>query len=209
MSLSEIAKGIFRLKVPFEDLYTAVFFVACDSGWAVIDCATTDDDVDTHILPAMRRLDGEVTHLLLTHSHGDHAGGAKHLLERCPSMCAYALESMESTRFGRLKDGDLILGRLQVVYLPGHTRYSVGYLDTVTRTILTGDCLQLAGVGKYTKGIQYPEQYLQSIEKLKAMELDRIVASHDYVPLGSIAEGKDAVLAYLDECQRICLSLIQ
>lgn len=207
MSLSELAKGIFRLKVPFEDLYTAVFFVESGEGLAIIDCAATPCDVDTYILPTLQDMGRQANHLLLTHSHGDHAGGAVRLLERCPRMRVHALEEMKLPRFRPLRDGEIVAERLRVVHLSGHTQYSVGYLDLPTRTLISGDCLQLAGVGKYTRGIRYPEQYLKSIEKLQELEIDRIIASHDYVPLGSIAEGREEVLRYLEECAAICRRL--
>jgi len=206
MILTEIAKGILLLKVPFEDLYTSVFFVESEEGVAIIDCATTPEDVDTYILPALRSMGREATHLLLTHSHGDHAGGAVHLLERCPSLRVQTWQTLELPRFSSLQDGDVVLGRLQMLALPGHSSYSVGYLDLPTKTLISGDCLQLAGVGKYVHGIRYPEQYLRSVKRLKTMEIDRIIASHDYVPLGSLAEGREAVLQYLDTCARICRS---
>ena len=76
----------------------------------------------------------------------------------------------------------------------------MGYYDVKTKTLLSGDCLQLGGVGKYTNGIAYADPYRASIEKLRSMDILRIVAAHDYVPLGAIAEGREAVRLYLDKC---------
>ena len=39
-------EGIYRLKVPFEDLYTSVFLVETPQRLILVDCATTDDDVE-------------------------------------------------------------------------------------------------------------------------------------------------------------------
>lgn len=206
MRLSQITDGIHLLKVPFEDLYTSVFFVESEKGLAIIDCATTPEDVDTYILPTLQTMGREATHLLLTHTHGDHAGGARRLLECCPNLQVQTWKPLDLPRFSPLRDGEVVIGRLRMLALPGHSSYSVGYLDLPTKTLISGDCLQLAGVGKYVNGIQYPELYLQSIEKLRTMELDRIIASHDYVPLGSLAEGKDAVERYLEACAEICNS---
>lgn len=204
MSLEKIAKGLYLLKIPFQDLYTSVFFVEGREGLAIIDSATTASDVDQYILPALQHMDQTATYLLLTHSHGDHAGGSSRLLECCPDLHVCAYEDMDLPRFRRLTEGEILLDRLQVVPLLGHSSHSVGYLDRLTNTLISGDCLQLAGVGKYTNGIRYPELYLQSIETLRGMEIDRIIASHDYVPLGSFAEGNEAVRQYLDTCAEIC-----
>lgn len=38
--------GIYRLRVPFENLYTSVFLVTLEHGYVPVDCATTAFDVD-------------------------------------------------------------------------------------------------------------------------------------------------------------------
>ena len=205
MRFEQILEGIFLLKVPFdEDVYTSVFAVVEGDEIAVIDAATTDEDVDSYIVPALRELMGRerarVTHLLLTHTHGDHAGGLRRLSEHYPDAKICSFEALP--RGERLSDGDRILGRLRVVHLPGHTLSSVGYLCEKTGTLLSGDCLQLRGVGRYTRGVRYPDHYLASLERLETMGLSAIIASHDYVPLGQIAEGGEAVKRYLDECRK-------
>jgi glyoxylase-like metal-dependent hydrolase (beta-lactamase superfamily II) len=209
MRFEQIYEGIFLLKVPFEDLYTSVFAVVEGRHVAIIDAATTAEDVDTYIAPAVEMLleqvGGTVSHLLLTHTHGDHAGGIGRLSERYPQARVCSYEEVDVPNAWRLTDGDKILGRICTVHLPGHTRFSVGYLCERTGVLLSGDCLQLRGVGKYTKGVRYPELYFASIERLKNMEINGIVASHDYVPLGQFAEGKEAVLQYLEECRK-CIS---
>lgn len=41
--------SIYRLKVPFENLYTSVFLVQTDGKYTLVDCATTAQDVDEYI----------------------------------------------------------------------------------------------------------------------------------------------------------------
>ena len=42
----EEIKGIYRLKVPFERIYTSVFLVVSGARAALVDCATTEKDVE-------------------------------------------------------------------------------------------------------------------------------------------------------------------
>ncbi len=203
--LEKITSGIFRIKVPFEDLFTTVYVYVCDKGVALIDSATYSSDVDNYIMPALKQVGIEnVKYLLLTHEHGDHMGGIYGLKEKFPDAIIGTAFENDFSKKQILIDGQLVIGDLQVVLLPGHTINSVGYFDKKTKTLLSGDCLQLAGVGKYRNGIGYPELYIKSIEKLKKMDIKRIVAAHEYDPLGSIAEGKDEVENYLNKCIEIC-----
>ena len=96
---------------------------------------------------------------------------------------------------------------LMAVSLPGHTKNSVGYLDLRSKTLLSGDCLQLKGIGKYRNGIPYPNEYIASVQKLQHMQIDRIVAAHDYDPLGSVASGPLAVEEYLNLCLSIARNI--
>ena len=89
------------------------------------------------------------------------------------------------------------------IYLPGHTEHSFGFFDISTKTLLSGDCLQLNGVGKYRNGIANMDLYISSVNKLKRMDINRIVAAHEYDPFGSTAEGKSSVLRYLNKCYEI------
>ena len=209
MRFEEIEKGIFLLKVPFEDIYTSVFAVKVGEEIALVDTATTEEDVTGCILPAledlMQREGGHLRYILLTHSHGDHAGGAPTLAAHFSGVPVCALQSMELPLFRQLSDGEAIMGCLRVVHLPGHAPFSVGYYDERSKLLLSGDCLQLRGVGKYTRGISDPSAYVASIEGLESMDIECIVASHDYVPLGSTARGKEAVRAYLHACKSICI----
>ena len=47
---------IYRLKIPFETVYTSVFLIKSTSGVFLVDCATTEGDVDNVILPALSAL---------------------------------------------------------------------------------------------------------------------------------------------------------
>jgi len=212
MRIDDLGAGLFRILVPFDgDVTTTVYVVLCDGGVVLIDSATYPEDVDNYIIPALEELKisfESIRSLLLTHNHGDHAGGAGRLLEVAENATIRASFGFNSSRFFPLTDGELVYGRLQAVSLPGHTNHSVGFLDLETKTLFSGDCLQLDGVGKYRNGICYPSLYIKSCEKLKNMDIRRIVTAHEYDPLGSIAEGECEVKEYLDLCIKIAKRLI-
>ena len=199
----KIATGLYRVLIPFERVTTTVYIGIYSGGVAIIDSATYSSDAENYVIPALEELGVEkdrVKWLLLTHTHSDHAGGLPRLAELLPKAKVGFVSSVDIPNFQLLREGDEILGGLRVIGLPGHTEDSVGYLDIKTKTLLSGDCLQLKGIDIYRDGVQYPELYAQSVEKLKAMEIERIVAAHEYDPLESLARGHEEVMRYLDAC---------
>ena len=71
MVFEEELKNIYRLKVPFEDLYTSVFLIKTKQGNALVDCATYASDVDDYIVPALSMLGlrlEDIAYLILTHN---------------------------------------------------------------------------------------------------------------------------------------------
>ena len=202
MMIDIIDSGIYRLNIPFENFTTSVYFYICDDGVAIIDCATYPSDVDNYIVPALEKLgvsSDDVKFILLSHWHGDHRGGLKRLSELY-SDAVIATACDISAREICLTDNRQIIGNLRAIALPGHTDDSFGFFDTASKTLLSADCLQLDGVDKYRNGIEDIDDYIRSIEKLKSLNIKRIIAAHEYIPLGSVADGYEAVEQYLDAC---------
>ena len=76
-------EGIYRLRVPFENIYTSVFLLTAAERPILVDCATTASDVDECILPALAALGyalSDIGAIVLTHRHADHAGGLARIL---------------------------------------------------------------------------------------------------------------------------------
>lgn len=206
MAIESICENLYRILIPFEDIYTTSYVAVHDQKAAIIDSGACAEDVDQHILPALEEIGvqkTDVQYLLLTHSHSDHAGGTLRLTELFPSAEVRAACEIPFLKYSRLADHEMLLEHLQVIYLPGHTRDSIGFLVTTAGTLLSGDCLQLAGISKYRNNITDREAYDRSIEKLQGMKLQRIVAAHAFEPLGSIAEGEEAVQEYLEMCKKL------
>lgn len=204
MKTETITENVYLIKVPFEDIYTSVFVIVSNGDAAVIDCATTGLDVDAHIIPAISELGikkERVKYLLLTHTHKDHAGGAERFLQYFDSARLCAFEAYKNLENEILTEDSVILDHIRPIHLPGHTLTSVGYFDTRTKTLLTGDCLQLKGVGRFIYGVKYKDLYVSSMEKLLGRgDIELLVTSHEYEPLGAFAKGRNEIEKYLLAC---------
>jgi len=190
----EEVENIYRLKIPFENLYTSVFLIKLKGDFILVDCGTYLSDVDEYIIPALNlikvRLE-DIRYLILTHKHSDHAGGLKRILEKIPTLKAID------------KVADLSFGDIIIYDLKGHTSDSIGVLDKRTGTLISGDGLQGLGVGKYRLLIENREEYLKSIDKIKKdKRIKNILFSHAYEPFSCDGIfGRIAVQNVLIECE--------
>lgn len=189
----KVTESIYRLKVQFEDLYTSVFLLETEEGYALVDCATCNKDVDEIILPALNAAGvslSDIKYLVLTHGHSDHAGGLKRILQFAPNMEIIAEKSRRL-----FKD-------VSVYELKGHTEDCIGVLDGRSGTLISGDGLQGDGIGKYRCALESKEEYIKTIEKIrKDKTIENILFSHAYEPwYKDYAFGRAEVERCLQDC---------
>ena len=128
LNITEIRPDIFRVPVPFENIYTSVFFVRTDTGFLLLDTATYDSDIDQYVLPAMQQLEiptESLKYVCLSHSHRDHAGGLTRLMQVCPKTCILSHSASLREAYARysiadIQDNDTVLQYLRLLLIPGH-----------------------------------------------------------------------------------------
>lgn len=184
---------IYRLKIPFEDLYTSVFLVKTDFVYTLVDCGTSAEDVDEWIEPALNKFGiafVNVTCVIVTHEHSDHAGGLCRLLQNNPQM--RVVRTVEK------------VNDLEIYPLYGHTRDFIGVFDGRSGTLISGDGLQGAGIGKYRCSLDSKEAYLQTIAKIeKDGRIENLLFSHAYEPwYQDGAFGRENVMKILQDCNK-------
>lgn len=187
-------QDIDRLRVPFEDLYTSIFLIRLlDDAYALVDAATSDRDITDRLLPALRARGvppEQVRYLVLTHDHGDHAGGKDAVLRVCPQV-----ETVREVR--SLCDG------VETVALPGHTRDFIGVLDRRSGTLITGDAVQGHGIGKYRCALEDEAAYLRTLRQIENdPHITCLLFSHAYEPwCQDRAVGRDRIADCLADCE--------
>ncbi len=192
------AKGIYRLRLPFEDLYTSVFLVK-DTCPILIDSGTDESDARERIAPALHRMgisEKDELLLLLTHGHSDHGGGAETLMALFPHM-----------RLLRPTDGARV-GRLRVIGMRGHAADAVGYYDHFTKSLISGDGVQFDGVGRYGCSVKDADAYLATLAHVSRLSPTRLLPSHEYVGASARIYGKKEVQRALHTA-RACFHRIE
>ena len=159
-----------------------------------------------HLAELERALDlhgGRLARVLLTHGHGDHASGARHLIANYPGLRVqkFPAAEMDGDSDGGwepLHDAEAIaIGdeSLIVLHTPGHSPDHVVFWDAATRTAYTGD-LVVSGssVMIHTSRGGNLGQYMASLEAVQRLAPARLLPGHG----PEINDPSSVLQGYLD-----------
>jgi len=157
-------------------------FLIHDPGMDVTASIDTPDAAA--IEHALNEKGWQLTHILNTHHHHDHAGGNLALKHRYG--CTIIGPKADADRIPgidvQVADGDEVkFGSVQarVFDVPGHTRGHIAYYFASEGVAFVGDTLFALGCGRLFEGT--PEQMWTSLSKLRALPDDTLVyCAHEY-----------------------------
>ena len=203
-------KNIYRLTIPYMDVYTTVYVIKTDDGAVVFDAGSFGSDVKDYIVPFLRELGiahHMVKYIVVSHNHEDHSGGLEEFVKTFPRVCIVSQNTEVNEKYRDYnvlnpEDDEEILNVLKIVTIKGHTNDCIGVYDTRTGTLISGDCLQMYGLkgsGKWGCGIVFINEHLREFEKLRKMDIRHILMAHDYYPYGYSHSGEDVERVY-DTC---------
>jgi hydroxyacylglutathione hydrolase len=154
----------------------------------------------------------QLTHILNTHHHGDHAGGNLELKQR--TGCTIVGPRADAARIPGIDvavgEGDeLALGahRVRVFDTPGHTRGHIVYWLPDDHAAFVGDTLFAMGCGRLFEGT--PAQMWSSLAKIMRWPDDtRLYCAHEYTQANArfaltVEPGNTALAARADEVRRL------
>ena len=148
--------------------------------------------MDEFIVPALEKMGknmADIKAIVLTHRHGDHAGGLERILFLYPQIEV-------------ITDIRTVCDGIYTYPMAGHTKDCIGVFDKRTHTLISGDGLQGAGVDKYRCYTQDSEAYFETIKRIENDEtITNILFSHAYKPWNKDGVfGRDDVLNCLIKC---------
>ena len=166
----------------------------------IIDPGPDDESHRDAVLALLESRDMHCVGIVLTHGHLDHSAGARAMADVL-GVGVRALDPQHRWGAEGLADGDVIAldaTELRVVGSPGHSGDSVSLIDTVDRTLLTGDTI----LGRGTTLVAWPDgtlaDYLDSLARLRDLALDlelaRVLPGHGPV----LSDPVGVISAYLD-----------
>lgn len=157
--------------------------------------------------PALAALDArgwDLSHIFITHHHGDHIGGLTALKARFPAAQVFAARA-DAHRIAPadiyLNDGDAApFGALtaQVLAVPGHTSGHIAYWFDAAGALFCGDALFAQGCGRLFEGTA--AQMWASLRKLRALPPETLAyCAHEYTAgnarFAAAVEPENAALA--------------
>lgn len=167
-----LAPGVVRIPVMPMDLLNVFALRAEDGQVTLVDAGVKGSP--PRILRALAEIGSaaqDVTSIVVTHSHSDHVGGLRGVVEQTGAAVAVHAHDADDVRLGRgapvdptstigrlrtrnvgadaapveteLHDADVlpVAGGLRVVHTPGHTPGHVSLLHEPTGTLITGDAI--------------------------------------------------------------------
>jgi glyoxylase-like metal-dependent hydrolase (beta-lactamase superfamily II) len=205
----EIIEGIHRVDEASSNIAHAnVYLVINEKELMVIDTGTSGNAKKiVEYIQKIGHQPSEVSTIILTHYHMDHAGSAKDLKDLTNAKVAAQAEDADFVAGKKpypqskslllravssfikpapvdvdivLKDGDKI-GNLTVIGTPGHSPGSIALLDAQRKVLFSGDTLRFDG--KNVTGA--PKQYTwdadkekDSIKKIATLDFEVMLPGH-------------------------------
>ena len=145
MGAVQVADGVWRIPTAPADFINSYLIDGDDGTLTLVDAGTrTAPRTLLAALGSLGRKPGDVTHLLLSHAHADHAGGARRMVDATAATVRTHEREAVYVREGRMPAVDTSTrgGRL-MARLPGR---ATGFAKVdVDATFEDGDVLPLAG----------------------------------------------------------------
>ncbi|SEO78196.1 hydroxyacylglutathione hydrolase [Salinihabitans flavidus] len=161
------------------DNYAFLIHDAASGETAVVDVPEA-----APISAALKERGWTLSHVLLTHHHGDHVEGLSELLAEHPAKVvgARADRARLPPLDVELSEGDTItIGgeTAQVLDVSGHTVGHIAFYFPQTGAAFTADSLMALGCGRVFEGT--PEMMWDSLSKLAALPPETVICSgHEY-----------------------------
>lgn len=145
MTAVQVADGVWRIPTAPADFINSYLLAGDDGTLTLVDAGTRSAPKKLlAALDGLGKAPGDVTHLLLSHAHNDHTGGARRVQEATGSAVQTHEREAIYVREGRMPRADTSTrgGRL-MARLPGKVK---GFAKVgVDDTFADGDVLPLAG----------------------------------------------------------------
>ncbi len=168
--------------------FVAAYVVQRDGRAVVVDTGVegSEDAIDA-VLQGLGLRWSAVADVVLTHSHGDHAGSLEAVAQAAPDAALWAgaadIPSMSAPReIAAVADGDLV-GDLRVVATPGHTPGHISLFHPGLEALFAGDALTGADGAVAGPNREFTPDMttaVSSVQRLADLQPRQILVGHGF-----------------------------
>ncbi len=72
--MKQVKDGIYKIEIPFYDIYTSSFILTNGNEAIVLDSGDSEKDAEEYVIPAIEALGVTPKYLVSSHTHQDHHG---------------------------------------------------------------------------------------------------------------------------------------
>lgn len=197
------SSNLFEIQIPCEDFFVSCFIILDEEKVIIVDSGSSSEDVDKYIKQGIENLKLTPTDLIISHQHFDHAGGKKRLLEIYSNINLHEFDN--SFLSHQYKD---ISHNVTLAFYPGHTKNCLAVILKTENILLSLDCLEFFGVGRYGLDLEDISSYFNTLKQIEKEEFSKIIASHCFVPCGQVFNGSEEIDKAISTCYSLTMELI-
>ncbi|KAL9002557.1 MAG: hypothetical protein Q9188_004519 [Gyalolechia gomerana] len=138
-----------------------------------------------------------LSHVLLTHWHGDHTGGVRGLLKIYPDLSTGIYKNSPDEGQQPIEDGQTISvegATIKAVHTPGHSHDHMSFILQEENAMFTGDNV----LGHGTSAVEVLGEYMESLRRMREQNCERGYPAHGAV----IGNLKAKIQEYLGQKER-------
>ncbi|KAL8708707.1 MAG: hypothetical protein Q9220_006432 [cf. Caloplaca sp. 1 TL-2023] len=138
-----------------------------------------------------------LSHVLLTHWHGDHTGGVPGLLKLYPDLSAGIYKNSPDRNQEPIEDGQIITvegATLRALHTPGHSHDHMSFILQEENAMFTGDNV----LGSGSSAVEILGEYMESLRRMQAQACEKGYPAH-----GAVIDNLSArIQEYLSQKER-------
>jgi len=165
----QLEEGVFRVTpevTRFNDGFVNFYLVEGQDARVVVDTGFGFGSVLGKLEDRLKSAQHPTGAILLTHSHPDHAGGARRLSITSGAKVVSSSRKIQSINLGDRK--------IEIIPGKGHTKDSVYFFDPKDNVLFTGDNI----LGDSPADVRYMAEYMRGLDELLKRDPNIICPGH-------------------------------
>jgi glyoxylase-like metal-dependent hydrolase (beta-lactamase superfamily II) len=170
-------RSVSDISLQFTFQGTNTYVVGTGRDRLIIDTSGGEPEWAELVEATLRALDINLSHVLLTHWHGDHTGGVPDLLAMYPHLENAVYKNMPDREQQDITDSQVFRvegATLRAVHTPGHSEDHMCFVLKEEQAMFTGDNI----LGHGTSAVEDLGVFMTSLEKMKEQRCKTGYSAH-------------------------------